>query len=360
MTQTLETSLTSFCITFCSVHSSLATPVASLFLELSNYASASVLCTCCLSACKIVPPRESHSTISHLILVSAQISPPSRSFPDSSFQNGIRPHSPLPCTVFLPSTFHHSTCDFHRFGRRLLGVYSNRQLAVLCAQVGLDACWVQLWWSSWLVIWLSHGRLQKSFGQVSLFQKKSCGLLLARSQAGKGLELSFSSLRRFPPNSPVFSCSLISVGPGALWLSLIQASQWSVVTRSHSHRAEGKWNMVMPQILLLVTSPVLLLPSEELGASGFWSFLRFCQENRLVSHWCLPLQAGRDQPVHSAKSETLLICFPSSNIPCFSLNCHCFFSHATSLWVCTFFIPLLWLGGTWDRSRVRHRCDSFI
>lgn len=55
MIQTRETSLTSFCITFCSVHSSLATPVVWLFLELLNCASASVLWTCFLPV-RLFPP----------------------------------------------------------------------------------------------------------------------------------------------------------------------------------------------------------------------------------------------------------------------------------------------------------------
>lgn len=66
-----------------------------------------------------------------------------------------------------------------------------------------------------MVIRLPRGRLQKSFGQESLPQKKSYGLLLVRSQAAKGLGLAFFSLYGFPPNSPVFY-SLISGGPGAL------------------------------------------------------------------------------------------------------------------------------------------------
>lgn len=60
----------------------------------------------------------------------------------------------------------------------------------------------------------------------------------------------------------------------------------------------------MPQILLLVASPAVLLPSEELGAFCFRGFLRFCQENRLVSFRRLPLQAGRVQQSDSTKSDT--------------------------------------------------------
>lgn len=55
------------------------------------------------------------------------------------------------------------------------------------------------------------------------------------------------------------------------WCSLTQpdSSKFYLSTRSRCHSAEGEWNMVKPQILLLVTSPALLLPSEELGASHF-------------------------------------------------------------------------------------------
>lgn len=159
------------------------------------------------------------------------------------------------------------------------------------------------------------------------------------------------------------------------WIPLCSPNPWSLLdlvlsdstwfkqadvlssTRGSSCWAGGEQNTVMPRILLLVVSPALFLPSEELGASSFWGFLRFCEENQLVSYWCLPLQAGRVQLFHAAKSDRNC---PSSKMLCTSLHCHGFFSHSTFLWVCTFFIPLLWFSGTWDRSQVRHRHDSFI
>ena len=41
----------------------------------------------------------------------------------------------------------------------------------------------------WMGIWLSHRRLQKFWGQVSLSPMKSCDLWLVRSLAGEELEL---------------------------------------------------------------------------------------------------------------------------------------------------------------------------
>lgn len=163
MIQALETSLTSFCITFCSVHSSLATLVFLLFLEFPER------CFCLGPPhCKTVPHRYSHGTVSHLILVSAQISPPQRSFPDSSFQNGTCLHSPSPCTIFPQSTFHHSTCDFFKNWTAALRCLFKKAVGSPVCKSG--ACCLVT--PTMVVIWLSHGRLQKSFEQVSLPPKE--------------------------------------------------------------------------------------------------------------------------------------------------------------------------------------------
>ena len=151
-------------------------------------------------------------------------------------------------------------------------------------------------------IWLSHGRLQKSLGQVSLPPKKSCGLLLVRSQAGEGLEL-LSLIMRIPTEFPCVLSLALSwtfsssdstwFQPANVLSSTRRSSCWAGVTGEEGWSTDAHSASPAPSCLHRHLAPLV---------SEVWGAL--CQGNQLVSCWHVPSQTGRVQLSHSAKSDT--------------------------------------------------------
>lgn len=152
-----------------------------------------------------------------------------------------------------------------------------------------------------VVIWLSHGRLQKSFEKVRLPPKEILWSPACKERSWEGawaFIIHYADFHQIPLCSPnPWSCWA--------WCSLTQPdSSKQMFCHLPGVAAAEQGESETRSCLLSVASPALLLPSWGTWSLCFRGFLRFCQENQLVSYWSLPLQAGQVQLFHSAKSDT--------------------------------------------------------